>query len=263
MSKRIFILTVPGIGTINDDYIDEFEAKMQRYAKGTKLQGNYEIFKTRPFAETGIDARQDSLFNRLKQANELGGILSLREFVLKSAGDGVTFECKEGTQGSNYLLVQAYLKQKIEELNLRMQACSDPVLVAVAGSMGAHLLSSYIKDADSGSGIFAGAPATAQNNLRNLRYLASLGCNIPLFVSGYREEDIKAFDRRNSAFEWDNYYDRDDVLGWPLKQLSPSYTALVNDHEINTGAFVGSHMRYWQDKNFVKPFTAKLCGMMR
>jgi hypothetical protein len=28
---------------------------------------------------------------------------------------------------------------------------------------------------------------------------------------------------------WLNYYDKDDVLGYPLKPISPSYNAIVNE----------------------------------
>jgi len=38
---------------------------------------------------------------------------------------------------------------------------------------------------------------------------------------------------KNNAYTKDNYYDKDDVLGWPLKQMSTSYESLVNDYHIN------------------------------
>lgn len=58
-------------------------------------------------------------------------------------------------------------------------------------------------------------------------------------------------------FSWDNYYDADDVLGWPLAQLGPDYAA-VNDREVNAGSLISSwnpasHGAYWSDKDVVEP----------
>lgn len=62
-------------------------------------------------------------------------------------------------------------------------------------------------------------------------------------------------------FKWYNLYDKDDVLGWPLKSLSPSYEELVEDIQINVGRGLLSklfkswnplsHGQYWQDKNVI------------
>lgn len=135
------------------------------------------------------------------------------------------------------------------------------ITIRKGDKLGVHLLSTYIWDADNNLGIFKNEHANTSNNLRNLSYLASIGCNIPLFVSGLPESKIIAIDKRNNEFSWDNYYDRDDVLGWPLKQLSKLYNNLVNDYEINTGQYVGSHVKYWDDNNFTKPLSEKLISI--
>jgi hypothetical protein len=258
MNKQIIVLTIPGIGTKKPGYSEELENDIIKFSKNTSLAGNFRIIESIPFGATEIDLNQKDLFQRLDAANNLGGVLSLRKFVMQAFGDGVTFERNASDPDGPYHRVHRFLRSKIEEVNQIMLAYDKAILVVAAASMGAHLLSTYIWDADHNRGIFEGSPSTDKNNLRNLRHLATADCNIPLFISGLNESQVKAFDRRNQDFTWDNYYDKDDVLGWPLRQLSPSFDAMVVDHEINTGLYVGAHVRYWKDPDFTKPFAKKL-----
>ncbi|MDX1748381.1 MAG: hypothetical protein R3324_20790, partial [Halobacteriales archaeon] len=61
-----------------------------------------------------------------------------------------------------------------------------------------------------------------------------------------------------SNASWHNYYDRHDILGYPLKPISPQYAnAVTEDHEINVGGLIQSvtplsHVEYWTDNTFVK-----------
>ncbi len=92
--------------------------------------------------------------------------------------------------------------------------------------------------------------------LKSLKYLFTTGCNIPLFVAGFAE--IVAIPKPNTNFKWFNYYDKDDVLGWPLKPLSSSYDlAVEKDIEIDSGNLwqswnPQSHDGYWADEDFIE-----------
>lgn len=254
MAKKIVILSVPGIGTKKPGYSENFEKDVRRFTVST-IENNIRFVETMPFS-IDIDQNQNNLFRRLDAVNKLGGIFSLRKFAMEAFGDAVTFERDALSQNSNYKRIHTYLKNQIEQINELLE--EGDIFVILAASMGVHVLSTYIWDADNNKGIFEQIPAQANQNLRNLNFLATIGCNIPLFVSGLPETQIVAFDKRNEHFSWDNFYDRDDILGWPLKQLSESYNALVSDHEINTGLYIGSHVKYWDDNDFTKPFSEKL-----
>lgn len=263
MTKHIVILTIPGIGTHNKGYSIGFQEDLEKFSKSTPLKGNYTVLETLPFACTSIDANQKKLFARLEAQNKLGGILSMRRLVLEAFGDGVAFEHNACRRDSSYHKMHLYMKQCVEHANSLVNSYDNAELVILASSMGCHVLSTYIWDVDKAGGIFEYTEMTAENNLRNLRYLATIGCNIPLFVSGLDQNQIKSIERRNAKFTWDNYYDRDDVLGWPLKPLSDSYDELVTDYEINTGLYIGSHVKYWDDNDFTKPFTRKMVEIFK
>jgi hypothetical protein len=94
--------------------------------------------------------------------------------------------------------------------------------------------------------------------------LITFGANIPLFTFAY--DPVVPIRFPGNALpadvaelaEWLNYYDRDDVLGYPLRPTSPSYAAVVDeDIEINVGGFGVSatplsHGAYWTDDDFTR-----------
>jgi hypothetical protein len=96
---------------------------------------------------------------------------------------------------------------------------------------------------------------------KTLVRLLTTGCNIPIFVAAHKELHIRAIDRPNDQFEWLNLYDRDDVLGWPLRPLSGGYERLVEDRQVNAGQGIDwltswtplSHKHYWKDRDVVEP----------
>ncbi len=97
-----------------------------------------------------------------------------------------------------------------------------------------------------------------------------MGCNIPIFVGGFPKAKIKAVatGSKGYAFRWGHYYDPDDVLGWPLKTLSPSYRKAVSrDHAINVGSFLTSwnplsHLGYWTDSDIIRPVVRDIRSLL-
>ena len=95
----------------------------------------------------------------------------------------------------------------------------------------------------------------------------TFGSNIPLFTLARDEPHIKCFqfpaahlsDEVRAQTKWLNFYDADDVLGYPLKPISPDYAARVTeDIEINVGGLFTSwnpisHTQYWSDEDFIDP----------
>lgn len=256
---KLIILTIPGIGSKKPTYSQPLYDDLLARFYGTPLYDKFKIVEALPFFRTEMDQHQDELMARLGEHNHLGGVLSLRKFVLEAFGDGVTYEYNAQAPDSNYRKAHLHLKERIEYANNLLLEHPGAQLVIVASSLGAHILSNYIYDAQKGNiGIFTDEAPTAKNNLENLAYLATIGCNIPLFISGLPKEKIVPIRKpTHPLFRWDNFYDKDDVLGWPLKYINEAYQKLVTDHEVNTGAYVGSHVRYWDDNEFTKPFARR------
>lgn len=258
MTKKIIVLALPGIGTRDTDFSMKMSEAIRKHSSGTSLENNTSVIELKPYSVVPIDENQRELYSRIDAGKKFGGHHSLRDFMMRTVDDALLFERNAQAIDSPYRKIHLYLRNEIKKVNGLMEAYPGSHLVIVAASLGVHILSTYIWDADHSLGVFHENPADRTDNLRNLDYLVSIGCNIPLFVSRLHETEIKAIDKRNIHFTWDNFYDRDDVLSWPLEPLSPSYRELVTDYEINSGLYTGSHVRHWDDNDFIVPLTRHL-----
>lgn len=147
-------------------------------------------------------------------------------------------------------------------------------IVLVAQSLGGQVISNYIWDTKEKNGIWEidnrdypefEVKEEKFIKFEFLRYFLTTGCNIPLFVAGF--EQIKAITKPNPDFQWFNYYDEDDVLGWPLQGLSDSYREIVEDIAIDSGSELinwnpFSHTGYWADDNFVTDLCQKINSLL-
>ncbi|WP_299942050.1 hypothetical protein [uncultured Microbulbifer sp.] len=121
-------------------------------------------------------------------------------------------------------------------------------VVLLSHSVGCITLSNYLWDAQRSSvnhGIWRdGAPSGVRRGssrerflrLKTLSHWYTLGATNPLWCSGKAREQIQAVtsNSRGYLFRWKNFYHPDDLFGWPLKPLSPTYKqAVYRDYETN------------------------------
>ena len=70
---------------------------------------------------------------------------------------------------------------------------------------------------------------------------------------------VLEFQTLKNKAKWLNYYDPDDILGYPLKSINEPYDNTVSeDIPINVGGLFSSwnplsHIEYWTDDDFTKP----------
>lgn len=211
---------------------------------------------------------------------------SLRKFVLYGLGDAAGLENRKEIPGSVYELAQGEIAAALLSAHA---VRPDMPVVFVAQSLGGQVLSSYLYDAQKaaagrvvGAGIWRNIDAWAGKALgRSLTAserlflgggtcagLVTTGCNIPIFVAAHKEMHIIPIAPPTSLFKWINFYDPDDVLGWPLQPLSNGYRTLVEDRAINAGGGVAnllarswnplSHNSYWEDGAVLDAIAAML-----
>lgn len=79
------------------------------------------------------------------------------------------------------------------------------------------------------------------------------------FTSPIKVEGSGLEESYNNRARWYNFYDKDDVVAYPLKGLNDEYNGVVaEDIEINVGSAATSwnpacHTGYWEDVDFYKP----------
>lgn len=261
--KKITILTLHGMGETRKDYWTDLAGK---FKSGLETEVWQSLHIEPIYYQSLMQKNQDELWRHLSSAHSLQW-QSFRKFVLFGFGDAACLEHQAYLEKSVYIQVQGIIRDAIKRALAHMESTACPVIV-VAQSLGCHVISNYIWDAQQEQGIWQHYPHTGDKaeadflKLKQTRYLFTTGCNIPLFVSGQRQ--IEAIARPNAAFEWFNYFDVDDVLGWPLKQLSDSYRQIITeDVKIDSGNFLqnwnpSSHNGYWTDEDFVQPVVNKI-----
>lgn len=208
--------------------------------------------------------------------------LALRRFVLYGFSDATGLEREAEKANRPYQQVQDVIRTTLKRA-YEFLGGPRPV-VLIAQSLGCQVMSNYLWDAQKRAprrGVWR-TPRTRRGTklddflrLKYLRYFYTTGCNIPIFLAGFPEENIRAVkvDSSGYAFRWKNFYDADDVLGWPLRPLSSSYANAVHtDAEVNAGgSLLGhlthswntlSHLRYWQDDEVLKPLEADIKSLL-
>ncbi len=283
MKKAAFI-TVHGMGQTRKSYAREIVAEL----KG-RLGPQFSALHVGSVYYQGIlQPNENRVWNRVGPRVRWD---ALRKFLLFGFADAAGLESGKEARTSVYSRAQTLIARELL-LAFRAMGGDGPVVV-LAQSLGGQLISCYYWDAHKSRrggnvsvGIWqdighferqitGGNPLTAAEKAflqgTTLRLLVTTGCNIPIFVAAHATNEILPI-RPNDAFEWHNFYDKDDVLGWPLAALSAEYSRVVTDHAINAGGGIldwitkswnpMSHRQYWDDDDVLDPLTEHLRALL-
>ena len=273
MDKSVAVIAIHGMGDTRSDFADELQSRLADRLGAASFD---KVHFDTVYYQDILQKHQNAMFRAMRR-REIDYI-KLRKFLLFGFSDAAGLERNAGEAGSPYEQAQRKILETLDSCASELGSVTRPV-VFIAHSLGCHVLSNYIWDAqktNASQGVWKGIPP-AQNNtdrfrrLKTLRALFSSGCNIPIFLAGFPREQIKPVKTTTGGynFKWHNFYDQDDVLGWPLQPMSPAYReAIYRDKEINAdGGFLGkltrgwnplSHNGYWADKDFLKPLVTEI-----
>ncbi len=254
--KAVALITIHGMGKGKPKYYKDIEKKLKKKLGQTWSQVSFQNI----YYADELQVPQNELWTSIKahEDNDIDAT-KLRQFFIFSFGDAVTLEYSGHKDKVKYLAVQKRIQQALENAYMDLGRDLSKPVVIIAHSLGCQVLSNYLWDAGKWQNIFAQDRADPDLNqflkLRSLTNLVTTGCNMPLFVSGLDQR--VSFKKPNNQFQWDNFYDPDDVLGWPLRQLGPTFE-YIKDHHINAGGLFTSwnplsHGEYWKDKDVVRP----------
>ncbi len=281
MSDNVAVVTVHGMGDVEANYADKIENELKN-----SLQNDWDRihFENIYYADV-FQKFQNTLFDRYKKNDDIDW-LRLRKFLMCGFSDAAGFERNSSQEGSPYEQVQNKILDSLD--NVYSAVGGDVKIVLIAHSLGCHVISNFIWDAQSidpkqGAwryGGFEDSPSGSEldsvRKLKPLKYLYFTGCNIPIFVAGIPQSKIKAIasTSKGYSFKWKNYFDPDDPLGWPLKNLNTkserqSYKYEVNeDNAINAGWFIRgwnplSHTAYWSDNSVLEPLVEDIESLLK
>ena len=206
----------------------------------------------------------DDLWFRLREGPELS-FLDLRRFMLYFAADAIAYQPMPGGQ-DKYQAIHTMVAAGFKSLAER--AGDDAALCIVAHSLGTVIASNYLWDLQRGRVPAAVAPHIGTSPLERgdtLALLFTMGSPLALWSLRYPDfGEAIAFpapelEKHHPRVwtEWVNFFDKDDILGYPVQTLNEGYRRIVVDREVNAGGFLwgrtpASHGKYWEDKEIAR-----------
>jgi hypothetical protein len=183
---------------------------------------------------------------------------------------GVSHAYRDGSHNPFYMAVQERIRVSLSKLagHRRVDPESTP-LVVLAHSLGGVIFSDFAWDLSQEQARSGGKlkGVTALEQLHTLAGFVTFGNPMALFAAGSPEDFDKPVKVGGPALpedvrqrcKWLNFYDKDDVVAYPLKQLNAAFSEAVSeDIEINVGSVATSwnpacHTGYWEDEDFYRP----------
>lgn len=285
MAHKLGVLIVHGMGSQQPDYADAMIEELK--SRLGKLNANPNDISWEPVYLAGVlQEKESALWLDLSRQHKLR-YKSLRQFIFHALGDAIAYQKVGGIRRDVYAQIHDKIFEHIVHLKKTLQSSlsssdGETPIVVMAESLGGYMISNYIWDRQQGyeSGKYGGNPFF---EMKTVAGIVTFGCNIPVFSLAYDQIRCITFpdpaleryfpgrsgEEVRRAAKWLNFYDPDDVLGFPLKPLSPSYNATVTeDVAINVGGILSfwnplSHLEYWTDSDFTKPVARFLAGILQ
>ncbi len=280
MSKKAALITIHGMGDTPVNYNEEIVSEL-RGRLGEKSQ---DLHIGSVYYQKILQGNENLVWDKVSRRLKWD---ALRKFLLFGFADAAGLENGKESVNSVYSQAQTFLASELLAARNAMGGVG-PVVI-LAHSLGCQVASCYFWDAMQYAknqfpkvGIWqdinylqkqvnGGVPLSPDEisfiQGKSLQYFYTTGCNIPIFVAAHLSKDILPIEP-NSTFEWHNFYDKDDVLGWPLAELSTDYANVVKDHVVNAGGGIMgwilkswnpmSHGQYWGDDEILDPLEKHL-----
>lgn len=247
MNQKIAVLILHGSGTPDRDFAEGLiEQVSNRFAKKV---GSVELEFEPVFWSAIFEGEQGRLWEKLKQDGDLD-YPRLRRFVIEFLSDAIAYQ-PTNLGGQNYDRVHELVSESIEKLKDR--AGHDAPLCVIAHSLGSIVARNYFYELQSSQQIQIGTSGHVGNipigKMRTLTLFYTLGSPMALWSMRYIDfgspvtVPVPEMEMHYQGLkgEWLNFYDKDDVLAYPLKGLNDAYNrAVTEDVAVNAGGLLTS-----------------------
>lgn len=270
MSQKIAVLILHGAGTPREDFADKLIRKIRtNFAKKlSKNQAETEIVFETVYWSQIFAPEQTDLWEKLKSYRELD-YKRLRQFVLEFLADAVAYQpTRLGNQ--NYDKVHALVAQSIHRL--QEKAGYKAPLCVISHSLGSIIASNYFYDLQFKQENIGNETQECTSNepiekCHTLTLFYTLGSPMAMWSLRYIDfgSPISVPSPKLKEYypdlqgEWINFYDKDDILAFPLKGINEAYNhAVTKDIEVNAGCIFTSwnplsHLKYDTDREVINP----------
>lgn len=279
MSTKIAVAFVHGIGKTEETFAVPMMDEVRRRFVRSGGRGEDLVFRPVYWSPV-IQKAEDELWRRASSGRTLG-YGALRQFMVSFAGDAIAYQPAPGERDV-YDKVHGVMAQTLRAL--ADEAGPQAPLCLVAHSLGTVIASNYIYDLQArgrknllGPAVLSAKRDTPLENGETLALLFTLGS--PLALWSLRYPDFGAPIRVPApdlarhwpglSGAWTNLFDKNDVIGFPLKPINAAYAAAVTeDRAVNVGNPLTtltplSHTAYWRDNDVTGPLADGLLRLWR
>lgn len=264
MNRKIGIVILHGLGRQKKDYAASFVDLLQeKYRKASGRKSSDLVIEPVYWADI-FEAREQRLYERLVVGNRLR-YRDLRRFVIHYLADAVAYQPVDSKE-QNYEAVHRTISEALNRLSHRAGATAP--LYVIAHSLGAVIASNYFYDLQRTArrdAVMIDRESPLERGETLTRFL-SLGTTLPLWSLRYRDFNqpivvpSPLLHRHHPGIQggWINYYDKDDILAYPLRDIDPMYArAVKKDVQISVGNWLTSwnpfcHSGYFKSKTIAE-----------
>lgn len=284
MPQKIAVAIIHGIGNQTSDFAEGMMAELrERFTKAIAGQSSdppSELVMEPIYWAPELQAQETELWSRLRKGGDLD-FLSLRQFMVNFAADAIAYQ-PAPKEKQAYERIHARVAAGLNQLAI--SAGPTAPLCLIAHSLGTVIASNYIYDLEKharkkliSKKVLNEMEDTPLERGETLANLYTFGSPIALWSLRYadfgRPIAVPSPKLRGHhpavvpVTEWINFYDEDDVIGYPLRTLNDAYkTAVKEDICVNAGGWLSSwnplsHNGYWTDNDVTKPIAAGLAKL--
>ncbi len=290
MSKPVALAIVHGTGQKEENFADDiiemlgdlFPAQLAHLPEAVRTEAELVI---EPVYWAALPRQiEDEIWERVTAKGDLDH-LEWRRFLFNVAGDTLAYQPSEGRRDL-YLSVHRVIAEAFERLAER--AGPEAPLCVAAHSMGTIVAHNYLYDMQHGPE--AGSedlhdtgelprPATPLERAETLALFVTYGSPLAIwrlrFGDAYKAIHFPG-DRVGELYpglgpKWLNIYDADDLLGYPIANLTERYETLaadgyLEDRQRNVGSWFRSwnplaHKGYFRDADSLEDLASFLAGI--
>lgn len=276
--RRVGVAVIHGIGGQGADFADETVEAIRQVFHRLVPEAPHDALVFAPVHWAPVlQGVQEELSRRVRSEHELHWGW-LRDVMISFVGDGIAYE-PTAHDRRVYDAIHAVMARALHRL--AAEAGADAPLCVVAHSLGSVIASNYLYD--------LGKPELVSDEVRahmtdgplergeTFTHFFTLGS--PLAVWALHHADFgcpltvpsRALSSHHPdlAGSWLNFFDRDDVIGYPLRPLNEAYAAAVTeDVSVNAGGLIEretplSHSGYATASEVVSRIAATLAETWR
>ena len=261
--EKLGILVIRGSGGTGFERQKKFINKVNKRLTNNGINTKQIVYEYIDWYEP-LQSQQEILLDRMFEHKELKlKSKMLRRFLITNIADLINYGGKPNHSDKVYEKTQLMLYNAI--IRLQSQIVENAPLIIIASSMGTEIMNNYIWDRQQ-AGENDPFGNTAFERFETLVGLFTFGNNIPIFSSSIEIEELRPieFPIQNTLPElkdlaiWENYFDKNDPLGYPIKFINENYAAAnIEDIQIGVGNLLSfwnilSHFGYWTSRKLQK-----------